>query len=135
MLTQKNCCDYDTCVALKELGYDGKRSNYCYIEKNKQQLESEAGIFLKVFRGEKYTFVNAIHLYEAQKWLREEKGLFIEITICFGKYDVNIIRTKVDEDNTHRVLCEICGFNSYEEALSEGIKKVVKLLKECENTV
>ena len=52
MLTNKDYCDYETSVALYELGYD------CQVI---------------------YLVAEKITLYEAQKWLREEKGLFIEI--------------------------------------------------------
>jgi hypothetical protein len=123
-MTKKDYCDYGTCVALKELGYDGKRSNYCYIEKNKQQLESEAGIFLKVFRGEKNTYVNAIHLYDAQKWLREEKGIIVGIINNFTIQAFDYYVSTWEED-----LCRGNKYVSYEEALSEGIKEAVKILK------
>jgi hypothetical protein len=144
MLTEKDYCDYETCVALRELGYDGKRSNYCYIEKNKQQLESEASIFLKVFRGEKYTYVNAIHLYEAQKWLREEKDIHIEVYACAGGYIYELckaykpnsfsggttIYTPNDVDNPK--LNDAGRFDDFETCLSEGIKESVKILKKNE---
>jgi hypothetical protein len=125
MLTNKNYCDYETCVALRELGYDGKRSNYCYIEKSKQQLEPEAGIFLKVFRGEKYTYVNAIHLYEAQKWLREEHNLHIEIT-----YSPSCWTGKIYDFKERDYIKGFTFFESFEETLHTLIKEAVKILKE-----
>ena len=103
MLTEKDYCDYDTCVALYELGYD------CQVI---------------------HLIAEKITLYEAQKWLMEEKGLLIEISIFLGKYDFDICNTKVECDKTHKILCEICGFESYEEALLEGIKEAIKILKE-----
>ena len=103
MLTEKDYCDYETSVALYELGYD------CQVI---------------------HLIAEKITLYEAQKWLREEKGLFIEISIFLGKYDLEICNTKVESNKTHKILWEICGFETYEEALSEGIKETVKILKE-----
>ena len=103
MLTEKDYCDYDTCVALYELGYD------CQVI---------------------HLIAEKITLYEAQKWLREEK-----------KIDVGAIWDN-DEDNWFLYIKQM-GFpdwsgtsvshscySSYEEALSEGIKEAVKILKE-----
>lgn len=66
-----------------------------------------------------------ILLYSAQKWLREEKQMVLYPAYLGG---ANVW------------ICEICykkerlgfrGYNqSYEEALSEGIKDAVKILKE-----
>lgn len=101
MLTEKDCCDYKTCVALKELGFD-------------------------------WDF--EVSLWDAQKWLREEKGIFVMIEAPW----------KTDDGLGWSYLCcnkplteeeqEVCvasgGFyDSYEEALLEGIKTAVKLLK------
>ena len=102
MLTKKDYCDYDTCVALKELGFPIRRIKVKGIEKNVPIL-----------------------LYEAQKWLREKKQMILLPAYLEG---ANVW------------ICEICyrkerlgfgGYNqSYEEALSEGIKEAVKILKE-----
>ena len=101
MLTEKDYCDYETCVALEELGYP---------------LPS---------------FLPMALLYEAQKWLREEKGLYVEIEIFEYTYGYRILDTKnVYYDNEHDVRDNGCLVGSYEDALLEGIKKTVKLLKE-----
>lgn len=113
MLTNKDYCDYDTSIALSELGFPLKRM------KVKNFID-----------GQFSDSIVTVLLYEAQKWLREEKGLFIEISIFLGKYDLDICNTKIEYDKTHKILCEICGFESYEEALSEGIKEAVKILKD-----
>ena len=96
MLENKDYCDYDTYVALEELGYP------------------EVMAFNKPFL-----------LYEAQKWLREERQMILLPAYLNG---ANVW------------ICEICykrerlgfgGYNqTYEEALSEGIKDAVKILKE-----
>ena len=110
MLENKDFCDYDTCVALKELGY----SESFPLSKDYEVLGKDYDILL----------------YEAQKWLREEKGLFVEVVMSYGKYDFDICSTKLEQNMTHKILCEIWGFKTYEEALSEGIKGAVKILKE-----
>jgi hypothetical protein len=66
-----------------------------------------------------------ILLYEAQKWLREEKFLLIVVDrLLNGEYVfsvVDILNYSEEKNGTA---------NSYEEALSEGIKEAVKILKE-----
>ena len=109
MLTEKDFCDYDTCVALEELGYP----RYHY---------DNGGELDKILR--------MVTLYNAQKWLREEKKVIIVIV----PYTYNIITETSTwtyeiwlEDNLER---EVHDFKTYEEALSEGIKEAVKILKE-----
>lgn len=106
MLTEKDYCDYDTYVALEELGYP------------------EVMAFNKPFL-----------LYEAQKWLREEKGIFVYIDVPWktdgglgwSHFCCNKPMTEEDKE-----VCFASGgfYDSYEEALSEGIKQSVKILKE-----
>ena len=74
-----------------------------------------------------------ILLYSAQKWLREEKKVIIVIV----PYTYNIITETSTwtyeiwlEDNLER---EVHDFNTYEEALSVGIKEAVRILKEEDN--
>ena len=117
MLTQKDYCDYDTCVTLKELGY------YDPIQSNTHLT---------------------ILLYSAQKWLRE-KEIYVSVIPEYNefgpvkgvKYRLEVAHWKdddfgyetiewLDEEEPHVVCC----FDSYEEALLEGIKVAVKLLKE-----
>ena len=109
MLTEKDYCDYDTYVALEELGYP------------------EVMAFNKPFL-----------LYEAQKWLREEKGIFVYIDVPWKTDDglgwsyfcCNKPMTEEDKE-----VCFASGgfYDSYEEALLEGIKEAVKLLTNNEN--
>ena len=97
MLTEKDYCDYNLVLELKNLGYD-------YIRRE-----------------------GLIHLYEAQKFLREEKKLHITIysqSQESWQYRITKPHQKL-EDGLHGE-----DFSSYEEALSECIKKIVKLLKE-----
>ena len=101
MLENKDYCDYETSVALYELGYD------CQVI---------------------HLIAEKITLYEAQKWLREEKKIEVNAT-----YD-NIVElhwhwymkslTNRNQDMS------IINHNSYEQALLAGIKEAIKILKE-----
>lgn len=115
MLTEKDYCDYKLVLELKELGYD-------YIRRE-----------------------GLIHLYDAQKWLREEKETYVTIIPEYNefgpikgvKYRLEVAHWKDDEFGYETIewLDEECPhtiitFDSYEEALSEGIKEAVKILKD-----
>ena len=117
MLTEKDYCDYDTCVALIELGYP------------EHEILS-------------YDF--NLLLYEAQKWLREEKNIHIEVYACAGGYIYELckaykpssfsggttIYTPNDVDNPK--LNDAGRYDNFEPCLLDGIKEVVKILKENE---
>ena len=104
MLTEKDYCDYETCVALKELGYP--------LTSKEVRYEGNA------------VFVPGVLMYSAQKWLREEKFLLIVVDrFLNGEYVfsiVDILNYSEEKNGTA---------NSYEEALLEGIKEAVKILK------
>ena len=113
MLTEKDYCNYDTCVALKELGYP--------------MLDNPLGFIINELQ------IRPVLLYEAQKWLRE-KGIDICIEVntkndrLSDKYYNVCISYMSRIKREYQYLNE--NFNSYEEALLEGIKEAVKLLKE-----
>ena len=121
MLTEKDYCDYDTCVALEELGYP----RYCY---------DNGGEIDKILR--------MVTLYNAQKWLREEKDIHVEVYACAGGYIYELckaykpnsfsggttIYTPNDVDNPK--LNDAGRYDDFETCLSEGIKEAVKILKE-----
>ena len=79
--------------------------------------------------------VSTFTLYEAQKWLREEKGIYVMIEAPWETDDglgwshicCNKPLTIEDQE-----VCFATGgfFDSYEEALLEGIKQSINILKE-----
>lgn len=119
MLTNKDYCDYETSVALYALGYD------CQVI---------------------HLIAEKITLYEAQKWLREEKEIHIEVYACAGGYIYELckayrpnsfsggttIYTPNDVDDPK--LNDAGRYETYEEALLEGIKESVKYLKNGNNS-
>ena len=115
MLTKKDYCDYDTCVALDELGCPIPK----YATINIHTKEKEWKMWLT--------------LYEAQKWLREKKK--IEVNAAWDNeksYWFWYINEMTDIDYYDSIVSESI-YDSYEEALLEGIKKVIKILKEKDN--
>ena len=102
MLTERDYCDYDTCVALKELGYP------VIMAYGNPSIE--------------------IHLYDAQKWLRENRNLHIEVgynpILSWYVYRVWEHQDEIAEGD---------AFPSYEDALSTAIYMAVECLKKDSN--
>jgi hypothetical protein len=108
MLTEKDYCDKDTCVALSELGCPVPK----YATINIHTKEKEWKMW--------------ISLYNAQKWLREEKGILLQPTYLeLSDEWICVIR---DKNKRHGYSAQ--KQKNYEEALSEGVKCAVKILKE-----
>lgn len=113
MLTEKDYCDYETSRELKELGFVAGLG------------EGDCGYCL--YDDAWHDQVNRPLLYEVQKWLREEKKLHITIfsqSQESWQYRITKPHQRL-EDGIHGE-----DFSSFEEALSEGIKEAVKILKE-----
>lgn len=134
MLTEKDYCDYETCVALKELGYKGI-SRFFYATKESPLRRYSYDQILTTRIADAVGHTLAISLYVAQKWLREEKGIFVYIDVPWKTDDglgwsyfcCNKPMTEEDKE----VFFASGGFyDFYEEALSKGIKEAVKILKE-----
>ena len=153
MLTEKDYCDYDTCVALKELGYNQYTSLRSYAGKGGVRLWDFDGepnykegelIALSDMYGipSDGNEVAAPSLYEAQKFLREEKRISEEVDSCAGGYVWELCKayhidwfsggtTIYTEEDPNNPLLNDCGkYDSFEVALLEGIKEAVKILKE-----
>lgn len=108
MLENKDYCDYDTSIDLGELGFPLKRMK------------------VRNFIDGKFSdSIVTVLLYEAQKWLREEKGIIVGIINNFTIQAFDWYVSTWEED-----LCRGNKYVSYEEALSEGIKEAIKILKD-----
>ena len=136
MLENRDYCDYDTCVALKELGYKVPTSAY-YMPKNSQLIfvinQFRGGAAMDCFYSNNSLskecmasdFIDAPTMWEAQKWLREERGMLLQPTYLeLSDEWICVIR---DKNKRHGYSAQ--KQKNYEEALSEGIKKTVKILK------
>ena len=128
MLTEKDHCDYNTSVALKELGYIGQGRLYYAPDKDPNELRHFGIQVLTTRSAEALNFVLAVHLFDAQKWLREKKNIQIEIPTSFMDNGVWKFSFRIQTPEFYdRALGE---WDSYEEALLEGIQEAIKILKE-----
>ena len=147
MLTEKDYCDYETCVALKELGYKVPTSAY-YIPNNNQLFfvsnPYRGGYAIDCFYSHNSlpknvmtsNYIDTPTMWEAQKWLREEKCIHIvpELGLIHRNKNglTHYYRVLVKDMNNGIIITldnDRNDFESYEEALSEGIKEAVKILK------
>ena len=104
MLTEKDYCDYETCVALEEVGFPLHPYD-----------NTEIDTLLRL----------TVLLYEAQKWLREGKGILLQpVYLELSDEWICVIR-----DKNKRYAYSTQKQKNYEEALAEGIKEAVKILK------
>ena len=128
MLTEKDYCDYDTCVALKELGYIGQGRHYYDRDKDPNELRHFGVQVLTTRSAEALNFVLAVHLFYAQKWWREVHNLHIEVgynpSLSWYYYHVWESQDEIAEGE---------AFPSYEDALSTAIYMAVSYLKEESN--
>ena len=122
MLT-KNYCDFETCVALKEFGCSV--NNECFQSKIVSK-EIPLKFFDTTLQGTSLEYAPIISLYEAQKWLREEKGILLQpVYLELSDEWICVIR-----DKNKRYAYSTQKQKNYEEALAEGIKEAIKILKE-----
>ena len=126
MLTGKDYCDYETCVALKELGYKGM-SRFFYATKESPLRRYSYDQILTTRIADAVGHTLAISLYVAQKWLREEYNLHLEIT-----YSPSCWTGKIYDLKEWDYIKGFTFFESFEETLHTLIKEAVKILKENE---
>ena len=136
MLTEKDYCDYDTCVALKELGYN--RGAYAYYFPNhKEDLifnthQMRGCSINEMLKGYNtypkdvmgHELIDAPTMWEAQKWLREKE------IMVYPQYLTNCQTWMCMVYEEKKMLMRSIGRGSYNEVLNEGIKEAVKILKE-----
>ena len=141
MLTEKDYCDYDTCVALKELGYN--RGAYAYYFPNhKEDLifnthQMRGCSINEMLKGYNtypkdvmgHELIDAPTMWEAQKWLREEKKIDVGAAWDNDEDNWYVYIKKIGFPDWSGTSVSHSCYPSYEEALSEGIKEAVKLLK------
>ena len=126
MLENKDYCDYETCVALKELGYVGICDAYYELTGSKDyNRDSFKLLYTRDFiHPDDIDRVAAPLLYQAQKWLREEKGVIVDTIINYTTQEFDYFVSTWSEDR-----CRGNKYTTYENALLRGIKEAVKILK------
>ena len=135
-MKEKDYVTYEVAILLKEKGYN-EPCKYYFRNYDKKFMESNGLLYNKDYDNKEFDSnvveCTAPSLYEAHKWLREKHDLYIDAGIT-GDYAVDADGNKCDEWNFwtfdiyyitkfsgHLIDCHGV-FDSYEEALNEGIK-------------
>ena len=130
MLTEKDYCDYDTCVALKELGYN--RGAYAYYFPNhKEDLifnthQMRGCSINEMLKGYNTypkdvmgcEFIDAPTISQVLKWLRDEKKIHIQIVVWEKGWYYEV--WEFGDEPVFKIQSE--DFKTYEEAALAGIK-------------
>ena len=140
MLTEKDYCDYETSVALKELEYKEKCVAYYDTEDNVGLLYNtqwagyeECYQYFDVLESHNTSteyYIDAPTLWEAQKWLREEKGIIVDVFVDDDSdtpITYNIYKDGKCIVHHHGNYYSVKDWNV---ALLESIKEAIKILKE-----
>ena len=139
MLTEKDYCDYETCVALKELGCKVPTSAY-YMPNNNQLIfvsnPFRGGYVIDCFYSHNSlpknvmtaNYIDAPTMWEAQKWLREEKNIIVEVFVDDDSDTPITYNIHKDGECVCHHHGKYWSVKEWNEALSEGIKEAVKIL-------
>ncbi len=133
-------CSYELSLALKKAGFDEPCDHYWYKEFTNSDEMALRQASADDFNNDDWDVphCSAPTLWQAQKWLRDKCGLHINVIPCvdyaedadgrrcdewyFWGYDIECIATAtiVTESNSQ--------FDTYEQALQEGIKAALDLI-------
>jgi len=137
-------CSYEISKALKAAGFDEPCDHYWY----KAYTNSDEMV-LRQASADDYNnddwsvpHCSAPHIFHAQKWLREKWGIHVDACV-FSDYSTDADGNVCDRwDFWGFDLYAVVGgekmieddgeYDSYEQALSEGIKSALELIKEGE---
>lgn len=122
---------YPIAVALKAAGFDAECREF-YTPKGDLGTAADADDFNSLgaqYQGEWFSnTISAPSLYAAQKWLREKKEIFVEVT-SEALHDWDFFVMELDEDANVGVVRGSEIYPSYESALSAGIAAALELIK------
>ena len=112
---------YEQALALKKLGFNYD-CDYCYSE--------DKELYKYDYHTEYYNGSNndlpAPTLAQVQKWLRKEKGIYIEPILIYDKFYTDC---KSPSRGKYWAVEHRKYYLSYEDALSAGITECLKLLE------
>lgn len=122
---------YGLALALKKAGFDEPCIAQWACEPDGKPMLIGSTAFVFHDADLKGRDVVAPFLWQAQKWLREVKGIAINVIAhAGGRYDFDYVALPAFDGTCYdwTCLCENPLVNSYEGALSKGIEECLKLL-------
>ena len=137
-MNDKDFVTFEQAEKLKELGFDWEclyHYDGYYLDSNacdyhSQNVES-ACMSNNTVEWNPLKYIDAPFLYQVQNWLREEKNIHISITPMFPNWredDYNVVTYECTIITVEELAYnnQIGYYDSYEEALSAGIDRVLK---------
>lgn len=129
-MNNEDYCSYELSKALKAAGFDEPCIAQWACEPDGKPILLGSTAF--VFRNAelKGRDVTAPLLFHAQKWLREAKGIAINVIAHDGgkyEYDIVLLPNAIETDN---IPDRSPWCRTYEEALSEGIDSTLELIEQ-----
>lgn len=129
-MNHEDFCSYELSKALKAAGFDEPCEAF-YLPPMKNRPEPFfSGRVKRSIKNETHAFhLSAPSLYHAQKWLREKHHISIRVSyiayhkVWFADW-LNLDSGEFDDTDA--------TFDSYEEALADGISVVLELIKKGE---
>lgn len=124
-------CNYELSCALKKAGFDEPCIAQWACEPDGKPMLFGSTAFVFSNADLKGHDVVAPFLWQAQKWLREVKGIAINVIAhAGGRYDFDFVALPAFVGTCYdwTCLCENPLVNSYEGALGNGIEECLKLL-------
>lgn len=126
-MENNHICSYELSLALKECGFDEPCIAEWACEPDGKPILLGSTAFVFSNAELKGRDVAAPLLYHAQKWLREKKEIFVEVT-SEALHDWDFFVMELDEDANVGVVRGSEIYPSYESALSAGIAAALQLL-------
>lgn len=126
MLSEKDYCDYNTCVELKELGFDDLTD--FYFKEDKTYVSATAYC--------RPDLVPRISLYEAQQWLMTQ-GIHIAPRI-YLYHDICLDEETSWECNIYIEYSAIYNIGkslTYQDAMLAGIKDAIRVMKNAPKNI
>lgn len=131
MMNKEDYVSLEVAKLLKEKGYDEYCEAYYHLYWMGEFTEEESFEISpsKNFKNSNNVYrVGAPTLYEAQKWLRNIHGIYIDILYYNGDYYMYDILTIPKHDLIGLSDRPYIQYKSYEEALNAGILEALKIL-------
>lgn len=129
MLTQQDYCDYETSRALAELGISHCGMHF-YEKGYGMTLHHNYMQYLNVRTAKALDRVLAIPLYSAQKWLREELNIIVEVFVDDDSDTPITYNIHKDGECVFYHHGRYFAVKDWNLALLEGIKQSINILKD-----
>ena len=122
--------DFKTALALKKAGFNEPCDHY-YNGHGNLNRYADTDRINRNTNGHHTPSCSAPTLAHAQKWLREKKGFFVEVT-SEALHDWDYLILELDEDVNAGLAIGKEIYESYEQALSAGISASLQLIEKGE---